>query len=48
MRHPEEAANIVTTVEQIDQHWMLQTNRVLTPAIFGSRVVLSTDIVSAT
>jgi hypothetical protein len=48
MRHPEEAANIVTTVEQIDQHWMLQTNRVLTPAMVGSRVVLSTDTVSAT
>jgi hypothetical protein len=45
-RHPHNAASIVTTVEQIDQHWMQYADCALTPYyMFGSRDVRPTDTV---
>jgi hypothetical protein len=41
----EHAATIVTTVEQVDQHWAGYEQRVLTAEMLGSRVVLLTDTV---
>jgi hypothetical protein len=45
LRHPHATASIVSTVEQIHQHWMRYPDRVLTPNMLGSRVVCLTDTV---
>jgi hypothetical protein len=44
-RHPHATVSIVSTVEQINQHWMRYADRVLTPNMLGNRVVCLTDTV---
>ncbi|GAU27523.1 hypothetical protein TSUD_147160 [Trifolium subterraneum] len=43
-RHPDAAANILTIVHQIDQHWHNYTDRVLTSDMLGSRATILSDI----
>jgi hypothetical protein len=43
--HLESAENIVTTVEQVDQHWLQYTDYVLTAYMLGSRFACPTDTV---
>ncbi|GAU36245.1 hypothetical protein TSUD_214420 [Trifolium subterraneum] len=42
-RNSHVAANPLTTVEQIDQHWLQHKDRVLTSDMFGSRALLPSD-----
>ncbi|MCI70951.1 serine/threonine-protein phosphatase 7 long form-like protein, partial [Trifolium medium] len=42
-RDPHAAANLLTTVEWIDQRWLQHMERVLTSDILGSRATLPSD-----
>ncbi|GAU33709.1 hypothetical protein TSUD_148600 [Trifolium subterraneum] len=43
LRYPYVIANILTTVDQIYQHWRCYTNRVLTFDMFGSRATIPSN-----